>query len=240
MSIFPAVVDMLRAEHRYRPITGDVLLIGRQTIEFSDKTDEEFFSQFDGIRFHALDVSDYEGADIIWDLNVPIPITMNGICDFIFDGSCLDNIFDPAAALRSFSKMLRPGGRMMLMEHGTAIHGALTSFSPEWFFNYFAINDYNDCQISLCTFPDGMWGGWECHSWVPFAEDDVPVSASPAVPPAPQRGIGDFVSMVLAEKGECSSSEQSPVQAQYRLLHGADNARYLEAHRRYLASGRRA
>lgn len=238
MSIFPAVIDMIRAEHNYRAITGDVLLIGRQPIEGSSQTDKELFG-FPGATFHALDVSDYEGADIICDLNLPLPQQLCGIADFIFDGSCLDNIFDPANALRSFSKLLRPGGRMMLMEHGTAIQGALAVFSPEWFFDYFAVNDYADCQITLFSFPDGMWKQWVRHRWEPFDAFGVPVSATPGVPPAPLTGIGDFVSIIIAEKGEHSTDHKTPIQGQYRIIHGSGNEQYLAAHQVYMASRRR-
>lgn len=232
MSIFPAVIDMLHAEHQHRPITGEVVLIGRQTIEGSTKTDYELFDELGAKAVWAMDVSNYEECNIVQDLNCPLPEQLYGCADFIFDGSCLDNIFDPANALRSFSKMLRPNGRMMLMEHGTAIQGALSVFSPEWFFDFFALNNYADCQITLFTFPDGMDREWVPHNWEPFDAAGVPVSAT--------LRVGDFVSIVIAEKGASSTDDRAPIQAQYRLLHGSDSLPYLEAHRRYLMSGRRA
>ncbi len=81
----------------------------------------------------ALDVSDYEGAEIIHDLNTPLPNKYRSVADFIFNGSCLDNLFDPAMAIKSMSKMLRPGGRVMHVEHGSPIQGAFLCYSPEFF-----------------------------------------------------------------------------------------------------------
>jgi SAM-dependent methyltransferase len=232
MSLFPAVIDLLHREHALRPITGDLVLIGRQTIECSDQTDIEFFSSFCDAKFHALDVSDYEGADIIHDLNVPLPGHLCGIADFIFDGSCLDNIFDVGNAMRSLSHLLRPGGRIVMMEHGTAIQGALTTFSPEWFFNFFAANDYADCQIHLGLFPFGIRKEWLLRLWEPFDEHDNPVPATPM--------CGDFFNLVIAEKGEDSHDTCVPIQAQYRVMHHSSNKPYVRAYHRYKGSARRA
>lgn len=231
MSLFPAVMKLLRAEAKLRPITGDLLLIGRQTVEGGGQTDEEFFATLGDARFHALDVSDYEGADVLHDLNAPLPPHLYGMADFIFDGSCLDNIFNVGAAMRSLSLLLRPGGRIVLMEHGTAIQSALTAFSPEWFFNFFAANDYADCQVYLGVFPFGMGGEWFVRQWEPFDVHNNPVPATPM--------CGDFVNIVIAEKGQNSPSDRIPIQAQYRMMHGSENVRYLTASARYKASPRR-
>jgi SAM-dependent methyltransferase len=227
VSIFPDYIRALERENDYRPITGDVLLIGRQKIENSEMTDIELFRQFPGVTsIRALDVSQADGAEIRWDLNEPVPSHIWNTCDFLFDGSCLDNIFNPAEAVRSFSRMLRPNGRMMIAEHGTAIQGALIVFSPEWFFDFFAANDYADCQITLFSFP-GMTGhNWTAHTWDAYV-NDIPVSATPM--------IGDFVSLVIAEKGWQSTNHQLPVQAQYR----DEDSRYLLAHKRFGESRRR-
>lgn len=241
MSLFPALTKLIRAEHDLRPIEGDLLLIGRQRMEGSQQTDIEFFASFCKARFHALDVSNFEGADVLHDLNYPLPAHLYGIADFIFDGSCLDNIFDVGNAMRSLSRLLRPGGRIVLMEHGTPFQGpgapagALTTFSPEWFFNFFAATGYADCQNYLGVFPFGMFGqDWVVKQWEPFDAHDNPVSATPI--------CGDFVNIVIAEKGVGLDNDSViPTQAQYRLMHkSAENSRYVAAYRRYKVSARRA
>lgn len=227
MSIFRDYIAELRRENAYKPIAGDVMLIGRQKLEESDQTDLELFGQFSEVEsIRAIDVSIVDGADIRWDLNEPVPEHLWNTCDFLFDGSCLDNIFNAAEALRSFSKMLRPGGRMVIAEHGTAIQGAILVFSPEWFFDFFAANDYADCQITLYSFP-GMTGhNWTAHRWDAYV-DGAPVLATPM--------IGDFVNFVIAEKGGLSTNDQCPLQAQYR----DEDERYRAAFKRFSESPRR-
>src|SRR5690349_9414278 len=149
MGLGGQAIDAIGREHAYRPIIGDVLFIGRQTVYFSPQdlarrlrdhcaevdagaievdrttvnrnlagelaTDRSIFRAL-GLpaeRIKALDVSPYEGAEVIHDLNQPIPANLRGCADFIVDGSTLDNVFDPAMALRNYAELLRPGGRLL-------------------------------------------------------------------------------------------------------------------------------
>ena len=123
------LASLIIREHAWRPITGTVLLLGRQTMFFTPEyamalvreaglpvpnvdfradsstrlskesyiSDEDFFRLLGVPTIRALDVSAYEGADIVHDLTTPIPPEMEGIADFILDGSTLDNVFDALA-----------------------------------------------------------------------------------------------------------------------------------------------
>src|SRR5262245_28941827 len=118
MGILPQMAKFLVREHKHKSIAGDILLIGRQSVvltleqalallesedvkprenflhEFDSGnyiTDRCFFSMLSPGRLCALDVSDYEEAEIIHDLNTELPAKYHNIADFIFNGSCLDN-----------------------------------------------------------------------------------------------------------------------------------------------------
>jgi hypothetical protein len=55
--------------------------------------DIELFQQIsDEISIHVLDVSNYEGANIVWDMNQPLPEKWTGKYDIIYDSS--DSRFD--------------------------------------------------------------------------------------------------------------------------------------------------
>src|SRR5205823_4290158 len=81
--------------------------------------DSDFFRILGVNNIHWLDHSSYEGADLIHDLNKPIPREFIGCCDFILDGSTIDNVFDPAQAIKNLGRMLRPGGRMITINMGS-------------------------------------------------------------------------------------------------------------------------
>ena len=118
---------------------------------------DDFFWTSLGANYKSIDVTDYEGADIIHDLSVPIPTALERQFDFIFEGSCLDNIFNPAQALINLSKMLRRGGKMILMNHFDSFNGPYVMFSPQWFTDFFIINEYSFsityhyCPVNLRT-----------------------------------------------------------------------------------------
>jgi hypothetical protein len=276
---------MIIQEHLYRPITGKVLLIGRQNTDISPQAwlnllqlynlkprvplvlekrgslehktiglpddadriaDVTVFQSLADCEVLALDISDYEGAEVVHDLNLPLPRKYRGKFDFIFDGSSLDNIFNVTQALFSMSEMLRPGGRMMLYNTSNSHPTGYLQFSPDWVWDYFAVNGYTDCKVYIHEFPDA--------DFEPVRPDVLPPGGFP-----PQHGcLWYFDPLVvysdqfgfqntnikdkgmrffhsIAEKGAKSTSGRSPVQMHYR---GKETAVYIEAAKRFRASPR--
>jgi hypothetical protein len=190
MGLGGQAIDAIGREHAYRPITGDVVFIGRQTVYFSPQdlarrlrdhcgevdegvievdrstlyrnlagelaTDRSIVRAL-GVppeRIKALDVSPYEGAEIIHDLNQPIPDALRASADFIVDGSTLDNVFDPAMALRNYADMLRPHGRLIAINAWNLRDSTYTACSPSWYLDYFVANGFADCKVYVCVGAD--------------------------------------------------------------------------------------
>jgi hypothetical protein len=187
MGLGGQAIDAIGREHAFRPITGDVLFIGRQTVYFSPQdlarrlrdhckevdegaievdrttlnrnvagelaTDRSIFRALGlpATRIKALDVSPYEGAEVIHDLNQPIPDALRASADFIVDGSTLDNVFDPAMALRNYAELLRPGGRLIAVNAWNLRDSAYTACSPSWYLDYFVANGFADCKVYVCV-----------------------------------------------------------------------------------------
>jgi SAM-dependent methyltransferase len=84
---------------------------------------------------HALDVSPHEGADIVHDLNEPVPSELEARFDIVLDVGSLEHVFDVPTALRSYMRMVRPGGRLVIvtMANNHCGHG-FYQFSPELFY----------------------------------------------------------------------------------------------------------
>lgn len=161
--------------------------------------------------FSAVDVSDYEGADVICDLSLPIADDLHERFDFIFNGSCLDNIFNPATALCNLSSMLRPGGRLIMIEHGSFFNGPYTIFSPGWFFDFFAENAYRDVKVYLGLFTDSTnlhVGPWPLYvmNWAAH-----PSGNAPKIPPDTE-----LMYLIVAEKAVDSTNSKLPIQHYYR------------------------
>lgn len=269
------IARFLLKEHCHRPISGELLCIGRQTIamtfaeacallleegispryqigraiEIDEVTtagidarrrgidyisDRQFFSMFCDANVQTLDVSGYEGAEIICDLNVDLKTQqINGALhhsvDFIFNGSCLDNLFNPAQALMNLSFMLRPEGRILSFEHGSLVQSAYLAYSPEWFWGFFSANDYADAKIWIASpietdrntpkAKPSLQGNWLIQEWKP--QDQIV-------------GIEDFMVVCLAEKGKLSANGRIPRQEHYQALYGESAGRMYVSPRRFV------
>jgi hypothetical protein len=193
MGIAHWLAEMIIREHVYRPITGTVLVIGRQTVNLrpadaiermkkwgaqpttsclddigvDEQTsagkgtgfirDDEFFRLLGVNDFRCLDHSDYEGADLIYDLNEPLSAELNCIADFVIDGSTLDNIFNPALGLINLNKLLKPGGRLVSINMGSNWNNPYLIFTPMWFLDYFVQNKFADVKMYfVAIFEDGF------------------------------------------------------------------------------------
>jgi SAM-dependent methyltransferase len=251
MGITSQLATLILREHRFRPITGKLLSIGRQTVyltaeEAAALVEEElgisprvspsaialdtstrgaagqplisdvgFYSLFSDAAYRCLDVSAYEGADIVCNLCGNIPAELAESFDFIVNGSCLDNIFDPAAALRNLSRLLRPGGRIIHLERTSRRHFVYVAFALSWFHDYYALNDFEDCQVYLAQW-DGelIFARWDLFHYQPVRElDGVLIYFGEDTSYFPWR---DSLAFVIAERGPVSTSDKSPVQFEYR------------------------
>lgn len=98
----------------------------------------------------VLDVSDYEGAEIVIDLNENVPEELHERFDTIFDSGTLEHVFDVPTALANLTAMLREGGRVVLISPASnAIDHGFFSFSPTLYFDYFEENGFGECVCFL-------------------------------------------------------------------------------------------
>jgi hypothetical protein len=100
----------------------------------------------------AMDASDYEGATLIHDLNIPVPADLNERFDVVFDGGSLEHIFNVPAALQSYMEMVNVGGRLFVVIPANNYFGhGFYQFSAELFFRAFSEeNGYSVERVLLC------------------------------------------------------------------------------------------
>jgi hypothetical protein len=244
-------IEALAREHNHRPLSGDVLLIGRQTIYLTPEqllglyrdygidvggmkpadveldrstidrrqafgdlplvSDRAMLRPLGIERVRALDVSDYEGAEIVHDLNRPVPDRLKGIADIIIDGSTLDNTFNAAQTLMNYGAMLRPGGRLFAVNAASLHNTAYAVLPPMTWLDYFVYNGFTTCQLYIFVNER--------------AEPDAPRNVFCIdLDSVYERGraMARFAASYLmgcfafAEKGAQSTSDAVPVQQDYR------------------------
>lgn len=86
-------------------------------------------------RLGFMDISDFEGATVIHDLNAPLDPALAGRHSLVFDGGTLEHVFDCVTALKSYMALPRVGGHLIVAvpANNEMGHG-FYQFSPEFFF----------------------------------------------------------------------------------------------------------
>lgn len=98
-------------------------------------------------QFAEIDVSDYEGATVIQNLNLPIPKELEERFDVVYDGGSLEHVFNVAEGLRNCMKMVKVGGHFIAQSPANNWFGhGFYQFSPEFF--YRAFSSANGFKIS--------------------------------------------------------------------------------------------
>ena len=189
----------------------------RQTVQSRQEggrdyvSDATLFSAFGSTRLDVLDVTDYEGANIIHNLCEPLPENLPGRFDLVFNGSVLDNIFDPAAALRNITRLLSPTGRVIHIEMASNLAFEYLIYSSDWFLDYYVVNDFADCRVYVCTFDNVeglLHGPWRVYAYLP--RPDGTAFSLRSLP------YTQAVIVVIAEKQPASTVDAVPVQWCYR------------------------
>jgi SAM-dependent methyltransferase len=224
--------------HRARALEGPVLNLGRQTVHGSHQEilnafsqagvqpaplpdeillaveqgrvqhrDRIFFAHL-GLELSALDVSEYEGAEIVHDLNLPIPSYLHGRFKTVIDGGTCEHVFDVRAAFRNIADLLAPGGLAIhLSPTNNYVNHGFWQLSPRSFYDYYHVNGFEDLQTTMVVSPRD---DDKARAWATFPFD----------PLGPQGAVSFFSSpndrltcVFRARKTSESTSERIPSQS---------------------------
>ena len=83
----------------------------------------------------SLDFSEYENAQLIHDLNIPVPAELQNSFDIIFDSGSMEHVFNPRIAISNYMRMCKIGGKIILaLPANNQLGHGFYQFSPEFFF----------------------------------------------------------------------------------------------------------
>ena len=101
-------------------------------------------------KVRGLDYDDFEGADIVCDLNLPIGEDNIEKFDVIFDGGTMEHVFNVKCFLENIDRLLVIGGIVIHeVPSSNAIDHGFYSFSPTLFFDYYTKQGYEIIEILL-------------------------------------------------------------------------------------------
>lgn len=106
--------------------------------------DTSFFRRLGFRQVESADVSAWEGADHIVDLNQPVEEGLRGRFDVVFEAGTIQHVFDLPAVFANLHALLKPGGRAI---HGMApssnhVDHGFHMFSPTLFHDFYTANGW--------------------------------------------------------------------------------------------------
>jgi SAM-dependent methyltransferase len=122
----------------------------------SDRYADRFFAMLLGAqKVTSLDVSDYEGCDLIHDMNLPIAPIYHEQFDAVVDGGSIEHVFNFPIAMANCMKVLKKNGNLFILTTANNHMGhGFYQFSPDLFFRIFRReNGFEICEIVLIKHP---------------------------------------------------------------------------------------
>ena len=123
--------------------------------------DMQLFSALGFESLEAMDYSDYEGADFIYDLNSSdIPAGYLERYDYIIDGGTLEHVFNLPNALKAVFQMLKIGGTFFFDQPVFfGINHGFYNISPCLYYEYFLVNRWKANSYRLYMNLNRQWEG---------------------------------------------------------------------------------
>ena len=106
--------------------------------------DKTFFTALGFSEVESCDISDWEEADHVMDLNLPVPEELHGRFDVVLDPGSSLQIFHQPNLLANIHALLKPGGRIVHAGVPSNNHMDLGfyMFSPTFFHDFYSANRY--------------------------------------------------------------------------------------------------
>lgn len=242
MSLPAQIVALMLTEHVREPFVGPVLAYGKQSMNIrfdgmlemfkalgiapdpaglADPPPADTYVDFARLlkllglgELCTLDVSPYEGADIVADLNFPVPPELVGRFGLIVDGGTMEHVFDIRQGMKNTADMLRAGGRAL---HTTPVnnyvnHG-FVQISPTFYYDYYVENEFDDVRGIMIVQPraEMLYLGWNF-----FHYDHATMSGESSMFCASNTQLGVYFT---ARKTPLSTSGRVPMQSYFVRTH---------------------
>ena len=121
---------------------------------------EPFFESLGATACEAMDVSSYEGANIVHDMNEALPSSLYEQFDVVFDGGTLEHVFQFPRAIHNAMQLVKPGGWFVGFTCGNNWFGhGFYQFSPEVYYRALSRqNGFSKCAVFIV--PEGLGLKW--------------------------------------------------------------------------------
>ena len=133
---------LLMRNEREKSACADLLAKYRPDLSLEDIEHsfvDRMIEKLGGEPCHFLDNSAYEGAQVIHDLNEPLPEALRASYDTVIDVGVLEHVFNIGVAMKSVAQMVRTGGRFLSLNVADNHLGhGFWQLGPEAYFRTFS------------------------------------------------------------------------------------------------------
>jgi hypothetical protein len=114
---------------------------------------DAFLSLLGAESVTSIDVSDYQGATVLHDMNEPVGDSLKERFSLVLDAGSLEHVFDVRQAIKNCMDLLEVGGHFIGITTGNNFLGhGFYQFSPEFYFRVFApANGFQTECVLLAT-----------------------------------------------------------------------------------------
>lgn len=157
----------------------------------------------------ALDYSAFEGAELVFDLNQPVPAEWESRFDLVLDAGTMEHVFDVRRVLMNCGRLLSAGGRVVhLSPANNYVNHGFFQFSPTLFLDYYHANRFSDVRAYVAEQigRDGRYAAWDLFQL------DL------ARQPVCMRSSRQMLAICVAEKSVHSTTDEMPMQGYYQDL----------------------
>jgi hypothetical protein len=195
----------LRAIRRTHP----GVLVDYKWGEYADR----FFAECLGVsQISTLDYSAYEGANILHDLNQPVPASLKGQFDVVVEAGSLEHVFHFPTAIANLMEMTKVGGTIFASTVSNNLFGhGFYQFSPELIFRVFTID--NGFELGKVLALEGRFPGVELSPISRFFEVADPARVASRVGLVTKRPI--LLLFDARKTVESSLFVKTPMQSDY-------------------------
>lgn len=242
------IIQILQHKKSYKTEKPSLCMIGKQNIliqwnkfvrelkSFEFEYDEELLKNIKGIKpidaftffkmlkfgeVSALDYSDYEGADILFDLNSSdIPHELKEKYDFVINGGTLEHIFNISNAIKNISELAKVGG---IIYHVSPLAGWIDhgffSISPTFYIDYYQENKWEikSVKIEFLNESGSSLYSQDCRLFSNSLEINEYIKSI---------NNNDYQHILLqcvVEKTAADIINNNPTQGYYKRIYGIDN-----------------
>jgi hypothetical protein len=101
----------------------------------------------------SMDASDYEGATIVHDLNLPVPERLKRRYTCVLEYGTLEHVFNFPVALKNAIDMIEVDGHLLTITPANNFMGhGFYQLSPELYYNFLSCNGFADVQVYLLPY----------------------------------------------------------------------------------------